>query len=32
MALQEKYKELIDTARNAGISNLQVSDKIMFYI
>jgi len=27
MALQEKYKELIDTARNAGIQNLQVSEQ-----
>lgn len=27
MALQEKYKELIDTARNAGVQNLQVSEQ-----
>ncbi|HEY8893856.1 MAG TPA: SH3 domain-containing protein [Niastella sp.] len=27
MALQEKYKELIDTARNAGIQNLKVSEQ-----
>jgi uncharacterized protein YgiM (DUF1202 family) len=27
MALQEKYKELIDTARNAGVRNLQVSEQ-----
>jgi uncharacterized protein YgiM (DUF1202 family) len=27
MALQEKYKELIDTARKAGVSNLQVSEQ-----
>src|ERR1044072_4479486 len=27
MALQEKYKELIDTAKNAGIQNLQVSEQ-----
>jgi uncharacterized protein YgiM (DUF1202 family) len=27
MALQDKYKELIDTARNAGIKNLQVSEQ-----
>jgi uncharacterized protein YgiM (DUF1202 family) len=27
MALQEKYKDLIDTARKAGISNLQVSEQ-----
>ena len=27
MALQEKYKELIDTAKNAGIKNLQVSEQ-----
>ena len=27
MTLQDKYKELIDTARNAGVNNLQVSEK-----
>ena len=27
MALQEKYKELIDTAKNAGVQNLQVSEQ-----
>ena len=27
MALQEKYKELIDTAKNAGIKNLQISEQ-----
>ncbi|HUP13903.1 MAG TPA: SH3 domain-containing protein [Niastella sp.] len=27
MALQDKYKELIDTAKNAGIQNLQVSEQ-----
>ena len=27
MALQDKYKELIDTAKSAGISNLQVSEQ-----
>jgi uncharacterized protein YgiM (DUF1202 family) len=27
MALQEKYKELIDSARNAGVQNLQVSEQ-----
>jgi hypothetical protein len=27
MALQDKYKEIIDTARNAGIKNLQVSEQ-----
>ncbi|WP_243751802.1 SH3 domain-containing protein [Niastella caeni] len=27
MALQDKYKELIDTARNAGVQNLQVSEQ-----
>jgi uncharacterized protein YgiM (DUF1202 family) len=27
MALQDKYKDLIDTARNAGVSNLQVSEQ-----
>jgi len=27
MALQDKYKELIDTARNSGVRNLQVSEQ-----
>ena len=27
MALQDKYKELIDTARNAGVQNLRVSEQ-----
>jgi uncharacterized protein YgiM (DUF1202 family) len=27
MALQDKYKELIDTARNAGVQKLQVSEQ-----
>lgn len=27
MSLQDKYKELIDTARGAGISNLQVNEQ-----
>ena len=27
MALQDKYKELIDTANSAGVSNLQVSEQ-----
>lgn len=27
MALQEKYKQLIDTAKNAGVQNLQVSEQ-----
>jgi uncharacterized protein YgiM (DUF1202 family) len=27
MALQDKYKELIDTAKNAGVRNLQVSEQ-----
>jgi hypothetical protein len=27
MALQEKYKELIDTAKNAGVQNLQVTEQ-----
>jgi hypothetical protein len=27
MALQDKYKELIDTARNAGVQNLQVREQ-----
>jgi uncharacterized protein YgiM (DUF1202 family) len=27
MALQEKYKELIDTAKNSGVRNLQVSEQ-----
>ena len=27
MALQEKYKELIDTAKTAGVQNLQVSEQ-----
>ena len=27
MALQDKYKELIDTARNAGVRNLQMSEQ-----
>lgn len=27
MALQDKYKELIDTARSAGVQNLQVSEQ-----
>jgi uncharacterized protein YgiM (DUF1202 family) len=27
MALQDKYKELIDTAKNAGVQNLQVSEQ-----
>ena len=27
MALQDKYKELIDTAKNSGVSNLQVSEQ-----
>lgn len=27
MALQDKYKELIDAAKNAGIQNLQVSEQ-----
>jgi len=27
MALQDKYKELIDTAKNSGVRNLQVSEQ-----
>jgi hypothetical protein len=27
MALQDKYKELIDTARNTGVQNLNVSEQ-----
>jgi uncharacterized protein YgiM (DUF1202 family) len=27
MALQDKYKELIDSAKNAGVRNLQVSEQ-----
>lgn len=27
MALQEKYQEIIDTAKSSGISNLQVSEQ-----
>ena len=27
MTLQDKYKELIDNAKNAGVTNLQVSEK-----
>jgi uncharacterized protein YgiM (DUF1202 family) len=27
MALQDKYKELIDTARSAGVNNLQVREQ-----
>ena len=27
MALQDKYKELIDTAKSAGVSNLQVREQ-----
>jgi len=27
MALQDKYKELIDAARNSGVRNLQVSEQ-----
>jgi len=27
MALQDKYKELIDTARNSGVRHLQVSEQ-----
>lgn len=27
MALQDKYKELIDTAKTAGVQNLQVSEQ-----
>ena len=27
MALQDKYRELIDTAKNSGVSNLQVSEQ-----
>lgn len=27
MALQDKYKELIDAAKNAGVSNLQVREQ-----
>jgi uncharacterized protein YgiM (DUF1202 family) len=27
MALQEKYKEIIDSATNAGVSNLQVNEQ-----
>lgn len=27
MALQDKYKELIDTAKNAGVQNLQISEQ-----
>jgi uncharacterized protein YgiM (DUF1202 family) len=27
MALQDKYKELIDTAKNAGVKDLQVSEQ-----
>lgn len=27
MALQDKYKELIDTAKNAGVQNLKVSEQ-----
>ena len=27
MALQEKYKQLIDTARSAGVSNLQIREQ-----
>lgn len=26
MALQDKYKELIDTAKNSGVRNLQISE------
>ena len=27
MALQDKYKELLDTAKNSGVRNLQVSEQ-----
>ncbi|HEY6978401.1 MAG TPA: SH3 domain-containing protein [Chitinophagaceae bacterium] len=27
MALQDKYKELIDTAKNSGVRNLQISEE-----